>query len=242
MNFLQKHLAELKHEHVYVSWAWELRKAVESLTEGAIKAHETLTNEHKATLITDPAIFGSTVLEFQLRFKRTFPEYQNSEKTGNGDIYEAIRALDFRVNDEGYLLIPANYTIGVLLQRLGTNVARNLIHPDIWVRRTLATRMEMKGNSTMDWYPDTRFGNELATIESVRGFKIKITSNRNANRNVQGTEKHDQRDAKHESETGLDHVPDTAWDAIVHNDGTLQDLNRAAQMVAGQIRRHFSLN
>lgn len=239
MGMLQKHLKE--YEHHYVSWAWELRKAVESLSNGAIKAAETLTGEQKASIINNPALFGSNITDFHAAFERTFPEYKEAylNKPFSKNIYEVIRALGFSLNDENYIQIPSNYTIGILLQKLGTDVARNLIDDNIWVRRTLAVRelaaKEVKdGNKMMDWYPDTRFVNEFETINRAGGFMIKLT------REQQQRSGDDKRDANHESETALDHIADNKWHVVVRNDGSLEDLDREARRVSDMICRHFS--
>lgn len=231
MGMLQKHLKE--YEHHYVSWAWELRKAVESLSNGAIKAAETLTGEQKSSIITNSfQRFGSTVTEFLKNFERTFPEYKEVSK----NIHEVIRAMGFRLVDEHYIQIPSNYTIGILLQKLGTDVARNLIDDNIWVRRTLAVRelAAAKEKKMMDWYPDTRFVNEFETVNRAGGFMIKIT------REQQQRSGDDKRDANHESETALDHITDNKWHVIVRNDGSLEDLDREARRVSDMICRHFS--
>lgn len=240
MTLLRKYIPDVKHE--YVSWAWELRKAVEMLTNGSIQAHETLTAEQKASIINNPALFGSNVMEFHAAFEHTFPEWN---KDGGKNIYEVIRALGFRVNDENHIQIPPNYTIGILLQKLGTDVARHFIDNDIWVRRTLAARAEMAKDQTMrimDWYPDTRFVNEFETIQRACGFLIKITRPELKNNNKTSERNHDdKRDANHESETALNHITDDKWHVLVRNDGSLDDLDREAQRVSVLIRRHFNI-
>lgn len=58
-----------------------------------------------------------------------------------------------------------------LLQLLGTDCGRNIIHPNIWVNSTLS-----KYNKDVDTYiiTDTRFIEEAESIKSKKGFLIRV--------------------------------------------------------------------
>jgi hypothetical protein len=94
----------------------------------------------------------------------------------------------------------------LLLQLIGTECGRDIIHPNIWVNSTFA-----------DWKPhcswvitDTRFPNEADAIKKRGGIVIRVER---PSVGVKST---------HPSETGLDDYKN--FDAVIINDGTLGDL------------------
>ena len=115
----------------------------------------------------------------------------------------------------------------LLLQLLGTECGRNIIHPDIWVNalfsdyKTYAETKNYTNNTPKDNdYPnwiitDTRFPNELEAIKKRNGIIIRI--NRGL---IERTDKMIQ-ESKHISETALDNAK---FNYVIENDGTIEEL------------------
>ena len=120
--------------------------------------------------------------------------------------YEYKRVSD--VIDEygwgGYKETPFGEEIRALLQRLGTEVGRQLLGEDIWV--TAAFRlMNSEDNYVL---PDCRFINEARTVKEFGGTVIRV------NRPGYGPVN------SHASEVGLD---DWDFDYFIDNDGTQEE-------------------
>jgi hypothetical protein len=110
-----------------------------------------------------------------------------------------------------------------LLQKIGTEAMRDVIHPDIWVNSLFSEYkvidIEKRAwNGTVidytDCFPkwiitDVRFENEADAIKKRGGILIKIER------------PNDNNDDQHSSETSLN---DIKFDYTVTNDGTLYDL------------------
>jgi len=111
-----------------------------------------------------------------------------------------------------------------LLQVLGTNCGRDMIHPNIWVNALFAdykclddTKRTSFGN-VLDYsdcpFPawiitDLRFPNEFESIKKRNGITIRVTTDRVGEA------------SGHESETALD---DHDFDYVIDNSGTYEDL------------------
>lgn len=105
-----------------------------------------------------------------------------------------------------------------LLQLLGTDCGRNIIHSDIWINATMINykkcltnvgKFNDGSNTFLHMYPnwiitDVRFLNEIDTIKSKGGINIRI------NRKSIDIKKNE-----HESETALDNYK---FDYIINND------------------------
>ncbi len=92
-----------------------------------------------------------------------------------------------------------------LLQLLGTECGREIIHPNIWVNTTFRNHTD-----TTRWIiTDVRFENEVKAIREHSGILIRVNRD---------TDKED----KHQSETGLDHYD--KWDYVIENNGGLLNL------------------
>lgn len=118
------------------------------------------------------------------------------------------------------------------LQRIGTTVRET--DPDFWIRPVLAraedawdapTVVTWSGTTVRDFrtrtvVPDVRFRNEVDAIEAAGGLVVRVVRD---GAGLSGEA------ASHASETELD-----GWDApvTVENNGTLEDLARAATEVA----------
>lgn len=99
-----------------------------------------------------------------------------------------------------------------LLQSLGTEWGRNMIHPEIWVMATMQ-RMLAGGEYCI---PDVRFVNEAAAIRARGGVVWRVE--RPGHALLAGDA------AAHASERG---IPDEYVDSVITNDGTLADLQAA---------------
>lgn len=99
-----------------------------------------------------------------------------------------------------------------LLQTLGTDWGRNMIHQEIWVMATMQ-RMLAGGDYCI---PDVRFVNEAAAIRARGGVVWRVE--RPGHSLLAGAA------AAHESERG---IPDEYVDAVITNGGTLADLQAA---------------
>lgn len=128
-----------------------------------------------------------------------------------------------------------------LMQLLGTEAGREVLHPNIWVNALFADYIKPKyentGNSVSEedvsirpgeypkWIiPDTRFPNETKAIKDRNGILIRI--NRLTANQIDNASTHFRDDVEtikdHPSETALDNWED--WDYIIENDGDLNDL------------------
>ena len=99
-----------------------------------------------------------------------------------------------------------------LLQTLGTDWGRNMIHEEIWVVATMQ-RMLPGGDYCI---PDVRFVNEAAAIKARGGVVWRV--DRPCRSTLESAA------AAHESERG---IPPEYLDAVIANDGTLADLEAA---------------
>ena len=139
---------------------------------------------------------------------------------------------------------PRQMTPRLLLQLMGTDCGRNIIHPNIWINATFADWKPIKYESFVDedrihnatyevvTYPswvitDCRFPNECDTIRQWGGINIsinrpkKIVLTGNITTDILNNTK-DFGVTEHYSETALDHYKD--FDYTIINDGTIDDL------------------
>lgn len=96
----------------------------------------------------------------------------------------------------------------LVLQLLGTEGGRDVIHPNIWVNATLGDLKETDHVIVTD----VRFPNEVEGIKRKGGKVVKIIRP-----SVVST-------STHPSETSLNNYTD--WDYVIVNDGTLDDLEK----------------
>ena len=133
---------------------------------------------------------------------------------------------DSKRNDED-LVKP---TPRLLMQLLGTECCREILHPNIWVNSVMAdykktakerpTNGMITGNigaSYPNWIiTDVRFPNEASAIKQRDGIIIRVNSKRCNNTD------------KHPSETSLDNYE---FDEIIRNDGTIEELIEQVRIV-----------
>lgn len=132
-------------------------------------------------------------------------------------------------------LTPQKLTPRLLMQLLGTECGRQILHPNIWVNTLMShyqiipiilSKMRRKGFSSIpseaiDMYPkwlitDLRFPNELKAINDRDGVTIRVI--RPERMNYFGSQN---KPKEHESETALD---DYEFDFTINNDGSLHSL------------------
>ena len=85
--------------------------------------------------------------------------------------YEEYDVLDM-LNDKERYIAPLGKTYRQMMQTLGTEWGRELIHPDLWVMAARA-QIEMLGNYNCV-FDDVRFENEAALIRELGGLIIHI--------------------------------------------------------------------
>jgi hypothetical protein len=101
-----------------------------------------------------------------------------------------------------------------VMQLLGTEFGRKLIHHDLWVDTTLQGYTESD-----NWIiPDVRFPNEFRGVSKRGGFNIRIY-------------RYTGLDAFHESELAMNHIKDHEFQWVIHNNDTLDELKEHADAI-----------
>lgn len=137
---------------------------------------------------------------------------------GEAEAYIETQNCVFTAEIEKVELTPR-----LLLQLLGTECGRNIIHPNIWINSLMSEYTEDK-----EWViTDTRFPNELEAIEKVCGITIRVVR-------LHGYTNPDTGEYKevpinyHSSETALD---DAKFDYVINNNGTIEDLIESVRVI-----------
>ena len=105
----------------------------------------------------------------------------------------------------------AKFSARKVLQTLGTEMGR-AIRPNVWIDHALRLASESARGVVV---PDARFQNELDGVRAAGGVCIRIS------RPASGL---DGAAAAHQSETEMGGIPDSVFDAVILNDGTIEDL------------------
>lgn len=125
-----------------------------------------------------------------------------------------------------------------ILQLMGTECGREILHPEIWVLSTFADYKtghvdyplpegHLYGDKiTFTYKPswiitDVRFLNEARAVKDKGGVVIRVNNER-----IKSTD-------THESETALDDYED--WDAIINNTGNFEQLTHRVEMLCEDI-------
>lgn len=122
-----------------------------------------------------------------------------------------------------YKIISKRHSPRTLMQMIGTEAGRNIIHPNIWVNATMVDYkakgqgvsmgnvIDYSDNDFPKWIiPDVRFPNEVEAITKRNGLKFKVV-----NPNLKVTD-------EHESETALDNYND--YHGVIMNDSDYYNL------------------
>ena len=160
-------------------------------------------------------------------------------RIGNKDILVPYLDMDkeFKNNSNSFIEKP---TPRELLQLLGTECGREIIHPNIWCNSLMSEYVKTyppkeKGNMKVAVMPrkeypnwiitDTRFENELKAVKDRGGITIRV--DRSFKHKVESAGGkfslgHDVTPLyEHESEKALDNAE---FDYVIQNDGTIEDL------------------
>lgn len=163
--------------------------------------------------------------------------------------------------DQGRKLFgePVKLTPRTILQLLGTECGRDIIHPNCWVNALFSDYVDRyignwgQGNHIYkkpNWIiTDTRFENEYRAIKQRGGVTIKIKRDTELRypdlwKQFQESE-YDEWNAwlklvnkfntvYHPSETGLDHITD--WDYVIENNGTLEELGKKVKVIVDDLK------
>lgn len=152
--------------------------------------------------------------------------------------------IDNKLFDESIGDFQEKYTVRQLLQEIGTETMRNVIHPNIWVNALFAD-YKFEGckndgescdtpNGNCDsnkcysnWcITDMRFPNELQAIKDRGGISIRV--NRITGNPLIDNGVHALTDWQHPSETALDSA---RFDYTVINDGTIEELIEKVKII-----------
>ena len=153
------------------------------------------------------------------------PEYYEKYFCSKEEAIEYIKG-DLEVDQSSIEISEIGLTPRLLLQLLGTECGRKIIHPNIWVSATFAEykpqhfrTVKYQGSfvdhlTTMpNWIiTDVRFPNEAKAVKDRGGILIRI--NRPGFENT----------GDHLSEIALDDYKN--FDTIIINDGTIEDLSK----------------
>ena len=135
---------------------------------------------------------------------------------------------DLNINDEefSYSIVEEIVTPRKLMQTLGTDWGRNMIHPDLWVMSTMADYISYSARGSScefeesRWiFTDTRFPNELQAVKDRGGLTIEVR--RPPVKSDLVYREDGTIDLPHISETALD---DAEFDYTIINDGSIADL------------------
>jgi hypothetical protein len=108
-------------------------------------------------------------------------------------------------------------TVREMLQKIGTDCMRDNLHKDVWVNGLFSDYS--KGDSK--WIiTDVRFPNEFERVKQIGGVVIRIIRPQS-----------ELLLNEHESETAMDHIAFNEYDAVIYNDGTIEDLIQKIKIV-----------
>ncbi len=104
------------------------------------------------------------------------------------------------------------------LQWIGTEWAQKR-DPEVWVKLFLERAEELSKSQGFIYCSDLRFKHEFKALKANGWLCVKIRRSGVVKSRI-GTGK-----ADHVSETELDELPDSAWDAVIENNGSVYDLH-----------------
>lgn len=140
-----------------------------------------------------------------------------------GTNYSLVNYLPKPELDNLYDAELIKMTPRLLLQLLGTDCGRDIIHPQIWVNALMADYISYSARGSSyefeesKWLvTDTRFPNEAKAISLKKGIVIRV------NRGDGNT-------GTHASETALDDYND--WDYVIDNNGSLLQLAATVERI-----------
>lgn len=153
---------------------------------------------------------------------------------------EKQEVKDSRLGEEWYIPHPSvpyysqkpnSYTVRELLQKVGTDALRNVIHPNVHVNALFADYKLSHGfhysegvtaQEYPNWIiPDMRFPNEFDAVKKRNGITIRVNRFNQKAHNLYNITGH--LPVEHLSETALDSHTNN-FDYYIRNDGTIEGL------------------
>lgn len=180
--------------------SWEIRRFADKLKDIVCLLLDCTRDQ-----IEDPG-FKETPLGPQWEYYYNNTAFGRKIYSSEKEYYEGY-IKKFRVNVEKFPPKKDILTPRKILQLLGTEGGRELIHPNIWCITTLSNYNPKKDNWII---PDCRFVNEANNILALGGKLFRIER-----ADIESTD-------KHESETALDNYE--YFSDFIFNDGSLKDL------------------
>ena len=183
--------------------------------------------------LEDPKFKESTLGEEWVKYELNFTSHSRLSYGDCSEYYEkyflskeeAVEYIEgnLEVDQDSINISKIELTPRLLLQLLGTECGREIIHPDIWVNATFAEykpqhfrTVKHQGlfvdhlTTMPNWIiSDVRFPNEADAVKSKGGIMIRI------NRPGNDT-------GKHLSETALDYYEE--WEYVIDNEGSIEEL------------------
>ncbi len=146
--------------------------------------------------------FGGT------KYRFAFPAYQAVKIAFN------LTERDFQRDRKEKIMPEWGLSPRQLMQKFATDFARDMIDPDVWVKRAAMEYENLKAADpkVLMIIPDVRFDNEADWIRSAGGTII-IVDRPDSCYQV----------AEHKSENGITRLPE---DIVIVNDGSLSELNQ----------------
>ena len=137
----------------------------------------------------------------------------------DGDATNTTYLSDYLHNVCGgdWTLAKRNSDVREMLQRLGTNVVRNMVDEDAWVDMMAVRVLQLHSEGKNVAVTGIRFPNELARIKDMGGSSVWVENSRIDSLDT------------HISELSL---VSQDFDFIVYNNGSLDDLSHSAKQVA----------
>lgn len=154
--------------------------------------------------------------------EKELPEQWWKYKLHDGSVYRIVTKSEYRTSPNQNKFIE-KLTPRKLLQLMGTECGREILHPNIWVNALFSNYIkEPHTGSTTKWegskwiITDMRFPNELKAVKDRQGIIIRV------NRNTESIIGKSLNNINtHPSETALDNAE---FDHTIDNNGTLDEL------------------
>lgn len=117
-------------------------------------------------------------------------------------------------------------TVRHWLQWIGTEVARNQIHPDIWVHRFVERALDSDAQVVIG--SDCRFKNEISIMREQLGDKMALKFIKIVNPRVPVR-------LEHQSESEVYHMPEDVFSGVLHNTEGLTELMSKVVCIADDV-------
>lgn len=157
----------------------------------------------------------------RLRFAGALKEMARAMFTQAGfDPVVADRMVDGDLKDEVCSLFGV--TPRYILQTLGTEWGRSLIHPNVWLNIGMTRIKSLLEDGYSVVVDDVRFPNEAKAIEEAGGFMVKVERP-----DAEITENHPSEGA----------LADWGFAATIYNESTLDDLYKSAAYLSSTLRQ-----